>query len=45
MSKILKKFDKKKEVPKTQIEKFKQMELQNPNIRLLAETFDLVIKI
>lgn len=44
MNSILKQFDKKKEVPKNQTEKFKQMELVNKNIRLLAETFDLVIK-
>jgi len=35
----------KKDVPKTQIEKFKHLERINPNIRLLAEKFDLVIKL
>ena len=35
----------KKNAPKTQKEKFEQMERKNPNLRTFVELFDLVIKL
>jgi len=45
MKKKLEEIEPKKNVPKTQIEKFKRLEQINPNLRVLAKTFDLVIKL
>lgn len=43
----LEKFEKKpqKKVPKTQTEKFEHLERINPNLRILVEKFDLLIKL
>lgn len=38
-------IDPKKNVPKTQAEKFTKLERINPALRILAEKFDLVIKL